>query len=274
MKKWIWFLPLALAAAAAAREPIRYELSPLPDDREQVDCSFAPDQLELLEKLNRCDRERLYEQDRVVTPSEWLENENHYAPLPERLDWARELPQVILVHQPLQAFAAYESGRLVRWGPVSTGAEKSPTPAGLFNLNWKSKGHRSSVNRAWYLPWYFNFSNETGHSFHQYALPGGPASHGCVRLLERDAVWLYEWGRTWSLDERGWQVREHGTPVFIVGEYAHEETPPWKEPSLVESGFELSREGAWLARKALELADGQWSVLTPPDAAEESGDLE
>jgi len=37
--------------------------------------------------------------------------------------------------------------------------------------------------------------NKRGHSFHQYELPGHPASHGCIRLLERDATWIYDWGK-------------------------------------------------------------------------------
>ena len=147
-------------------------------------------------------------------------------------------------------------------GAVSTGSEKNPTPSGLFHLNWRSKGHRSTVNRSWYLPWYFNFSNKTGHSFHQYELPGEPASHGCVRLLQRDAKWVYDWGRTWTLDDRGWNILENGAPVIILGEYPHGETPPWRETSLLQSGFELSRAGLWLTKAAMELAGAEWSRIS------------
>ena len=56
-----------------------------------------------------------------------------------------------------------------------------------------------------------------GLSIHQYALPGRPASHACVRMLERDAQWLFESGETWTLDDRGWNVLDHGTPVPVVG---------------------------------------------------------
>ncbi len=247
---------------AAAESPVNYDLSPLPDDPEQIRCAFEDSQLDLLEKLNRCDRATLLGQERIVIPREWIDDERAYSPLPARLDWADPLPQLILVHKPLQAFAAYEDGRLVRWGPVSTGAQKTPTPAGLFSLTWRSKGHRSTVNRDWFLPWYFNFSNRTGHSFHEYALPGKPASHGCVRLLSRDARWVYDWGRTWTLDERGRHVTEAGAPVLILGEYPHGETPPWLDPSLVASGFALSRSGRWLSRAALELAGAEWSRLS------------
>jgi hypothetical protein len=78
------------------------------------------------------------------------------------------------------------------------------------------------------MPWYFNFQNQRGLSLHEYALPGLPASHACVRLLERDARWLYDWGGGWTLDERGWTVLEHGTPLLIVGCYDFDRPPPWR----------------------------------------------
>jgi len=211
---------------------------------------WRPEQIGLLEKLNRVDRKSLFKLDAIVEPEYWTGDERDYAPLPLALPWARDLDQTIVVHKPLQAFAAYVYGELVRWGPVSTGKPNSPTPSGLYALNWRSKGHRSTVNRSWFLPWYFNFNNDTGHAFHQYELPGLPASHGCVRMLERDALWLYDWGREWKLDERGWTVTESGTAVLIIGEYPEVDTPPWRDPDLLASGFALSRQGLWLEQAA------------------------
>jgi hypothetical protein len=51
------------------------------------------------------------------------------------------------------------------------------------------------------MPWY-QFSNDRGFGVHQYDLPGRPASHGCVRMLERDAKWVYEWVRVDTQPER------------------------------------------------------------------------
>ena len=89
------------------------------------------------------------------------------------------------------------------------------------------------------MPWYFNFQNERGLSFHEYALPGRPASHACVRLLERDARWLYAWGGGWTLDERGWEVLTRGTPVLIIGCYAFGDEPPWRSVAWLAKGVEL-----------------------------------
>ena len=271
-KSGLLLLTLSVIIPTICAEPlsIPLQLSTVPRELEDIACNWRSEQIDLLEKLNRRDRKSLFQQDRIVEPETWTGDERDYAPLPPKLDWAQDLSQVIVVHKPLQAFAAYVNGELVRWGPVSTGAERSPTPSGLYALNWRSKGHRSTVNASWYLPWYFNFNNDTGHAFHQYELPGKPASHGCVRMLKRDALWLYDWGTEWQLDERGWTVTEAGTPVLIIGEYPQVETPPWLDEDLLASGFALSRQGIWLEHAAATLIGDQptevLATLLDPDS--------
>jgi lipoprotein-anchoring transpeptidase ErfK/SrfK len=83
---------------------------------------------------------------------------------------------------------------------VSSGGRNNPTSAGSFALNWRSTGRASTVDPDWFMRWYFNFGNREGLAFHAYSLPGYPASHGCIRLLDRDAQWLFEWGQAWVLD--------------------------------------------------------------------------
>ena len=224
-----------------------FHLEFVSDDFEQLECRFSDVELELLEKLNRVDRERLSELGKIVVPDRWDLPETAYSPLPQWFTWAAYFPKAIVVSQELQAFGAYEDGHLVSWGPVSTGAKKSPTPNGLFHLNWRSKSHRSTVNRSWLLNWYFNFSNERGHSFHEYELPGLPASHGCVRMLRRDAYWMHEWGDSWELDERGWNIERAGTPLLVLGAYSHSDPKPWLEPSSIDL------ESAVLPGEALDL---------------------
>lgn len=155
--------------------------------------TLTPAQRGILEKLNRVNASRLSRLSRVVMPAEWSDDELAYSPFPQRYEWAADKAKAIVVDQSAQAFAAYEHGQLVRWGPVSTG-ENGKTPAGVFSLSWRSRGHRSSVDPSWYLEWYWNFIPARGIAFHKYALPGRAGSHGCVRMLERDAQWLYGWG--------------------------------------------------------------------------------
>lgn len=268
---------LAVVGPAAASQPtpaFKLRLAPAPPTLEHLSCGLEEAQLALLEKLNRCDRDELPRQQSIVLPDRWDLEEIAYSPLPQEADWARQLPTAMIVHQPLQAFGAYVDGKLVYWGPVSSGSMEHPTPKGLYFLNWRSKGRYSTVNPKWFLPWYFNFDNQSGRSFHQYALPGLPASHGCVRLLSRDAQWLHNWGEEWTLDARGWKIDDYGTPVVIVGEFPHEETPAWREPSLLGAGFDLARNGAWLHGAALELIGNALSGLTGGQAPADGAPLE
>jgi hypothetical protein len=160
--------------------------------------------------------------------------------MPLESSWARTYRKAIIVHQQGQVFGAYENGKLVRWGPVSSGGKRRPTPSGYFHLNWKSKGRVSTVNREWFLPWAFNFINKQGISFHRYELPGYPASHGCVRLLECDAKWLYTWGDEWELDSRGWKIETPGTAVWIVGAYDYRGDRPWLQHEYLAYGGRVS----------------------------------
>lgn len=216
--------------------PVRLSKRPVPGDLEQLRCQYTREQIALLEKLNRTDANHLIRLGEITVPDRWDFRELDYSPLPAKWSWARGKQKALLVHQPSQVFGAYENGRLVRWGPVSSGSSKRPTPPGIYHLNWKSRGRRSTVNPRWYLAWYFNFINEHGISFHQYALPGHPASHGCIRLLERDARWLYQWGEQWKLDESGMLVQRQGTPVWIMDSYPYRKSPAWHSKQYVASG--------------------------------------
>jgi hypothetical protein len=213
--------PVPTRAPTSPQDAVVYTLEPLPPTPGELDSRFSPERIALLEKLNRRDREHLVRPDPpapgLVVPSAFPDDELRLAPLPETYAWSAPLPKAIVVHQPMQVFGAYERGRLVRWGPVSTGRRENPTPHGVFNLTWKSKQRRSTDNEAWLLKWYFNFINARGVSFHQFDLPGYAASHACVRLLERDAEWLYGWGEQWRLDESGGRVLKPGTTVVVIG---------------------------------------------------------
>jgi hypothetical protein len=211
-------------AAGSPAAPIGYRLEPMPSGLES---RFTSEQLALLEKLNRADVRRLPRLDSLIVPARWDADELEYSPLPRFVDAFAGLPKALLVHQAHQIFGAYEEGRLVRWGPVSSGRREHPTPSGSFNLNWRSRGRTSTIDPDWYMEWYFNFHNRRGLALHEYALPGRPASHACVRLLERDARWIYDWGEGWTLDERGHEVLEPGTPLWILGSYDFASSPPW-----------------------------------------------
>ena len=105
------------------------------------------------------------------------------------------------------------------------GKKATPTPTGLFSANWKAKETISTVNDEWKLKWNFNVSNAGGVGFHQYQLPGYPASHSCMRLLESDAIWLYNWVDMWILQHN--ELAAQGSPVIIFGQYPFGHSKPW-----------------------------------------------
>lgn len=223
---------------------VQYRVAPAPRTPAELGARFTPDQVGILEKLNRRDRGHLLRAEPaipgLILPDQWLTDELAYSPFPATYGWAEPYAKAIVVHQPAQAFGAYESGRLVRWGPVSTGRKETPTPAGAYNLTWRSKGRRSTDNAAWFLPWYFNFHNERGVSFHQFDLPGYPASHACVRLLERDAIWLYGWGEPWILDPSDRRkIVTPGTAVLIVGTFEYGAPFIWIDPAFPSRPVQL-----------------------------------
>lgn len=178
-------------------------------------------------KVNRVDLHHVRQGETLVLP-EPMTDLLSLSPFPRQIASARSIPKLLLVSRRVQAFAAYQSGVLVHWGPTSTGKKSTPTPAGLFFTTWKSRERRSTVNEEWLLRWVFNFESREGLSFHQYDLPGYPASHACVRLLEEDARWIYEWADQWRVSRDGLSILAYGTPVIIFGDYAYGKRPPWK----------------------------------------------
>lgn len=104
--------------------------------------------------------------------------------------------------------------------------KKDPTPTGLFFTNWKAEKTTSTFNDEWELKWNFNIENKKGVGFHQYELPGYPASHSCLRLLEKDAKFLYTFADEWILKDKE-NVKVKGTPVVVFGSYNFDGPKPW-----------------------------------------------
>ena len=225
-------------AAVRAQADARYRIETRSNHTATLQERFSESQLALLEKLNRADVGHLQRVRELVVPESWSD-ELSYSVLPARYASSEAWPTFLVVYLPGQLFGAYEFGSLVRWGPVSTGSRSNPTGSGRFSLNWRSTGRASTVDPNWFMRWYFNFGNREGLAFHAYSLPGYPASHGCIRLLDRDAQWLFQWGQTWLLDAGGTRVRTQGTPVFIVGHYDFDAAAPWRSHRWLSTTVDL-----------------------------------
>ncbi len=188
---------------------------------------LRPGQFDWLLKINRVDLKHVRTGEALIVPND-LSDPMALSPFPPRIERLRAVPKMVLVSQRVQAFAAYEAGLLVRWGPTSTGKRSTPTPTGLFFTNWKSKEAHSTDDSTWVLKWYSNFDNRRGVAFHLYELPGFPASHACARLMIDDAQWIYDWTNAWVLSKGGKEIVADGTPVLVLDEYHWDEPPPWR----------------------------------------------
>ncbi len=179
--------------------------------------------------INRLDTRHITIGDTLCIPDTLPDDFLFFSPYPKHLTILDSIPKILIFSYPVQAFAAYENGWLVKWGPTSMGKRKTPTPLGLYFTNWKAKETISTINEEWILPWAFNIDNFNGISIHQFELPGYPASHACARLLQADAEWIYYWADQWILTKDGNRIRAFGTPVIIFGVYDYHSSPPWKQ---------------------------------------------
>lgn len=189
--------------------------------------------------LNRIDFNNLQKVDSLLIPDSIWDDFISYTPFPKKVQILDSVDKCIFFSYPLQAFAVYEKGWLMRWGPSSMGSKRHPTPTGLSFANWKKKTHISTVDDEWLLRWNVNIYNHKGIGWHQYNMPGYPASHSCLRLLEADARWLYTWVDNWILQDDD-TIRAQGTPVLVSGHYNFDTPAPWWKLRNSPTGNRLS----------------------------------
>lgn len=169
--------------------------------------------------------------DTIVTPDTITGDMRAYSVFPERYPAADTLPKLILISNKYQAYACYEYGQLVRFAACNTGTERKATFPGRYALNWKERLRISSLNENWKLPYTWNFHLHAGNAFHQFAMPGRPVSHSCVRQFMTDAEWLFKWGEGGRRDSSGRMVPFSGTPVLIIDsfDFTRPKGGPWLE---------------------------------------------
>jgi len=145
---------------------------------------------QLIRKVNRVDEYHLIPGKKILIP-ENLEEAKKFCPVPQSI--ADELERKIIFFLDIQYFGAYEKGKLSFWGPISSGRKNHETPEGEFYVLWKEKNYWS---KKYKVPMRYSvcFSSE-GYFFHKQALPGKPASRGCVRLLAEDAEKLFDFSK-------------------------------------------------------------------------------
>ena len=137
-------------------------------------------------------------------------------------------PHLLVVSIKSQRAALYSNGKLVMESPVSSGMPTHPTPTGVFSVIQKNRHHRSNIYSDAPMP-YMQRLTWSGIALHEGALPGRPASHGCIRLPERFANFLW---RTTRLGARVVVSREDTQPYDV----AHAKLfQPKQAPTTVET---------------------------------------
>ena len=205
--------------------------------------------LEIAFAVNRTDKAFFTKMDSVIIPTDRSGDIAFYLPFPVEVPYLADVDKVLFFSYPTQTFAAYENGILIHTGPTNMGRKKDPTPIGLFFTNWKAEETISTFDDEWKLLWNFNIENKKGVGFHQYDLPGYPASHSCLRLQEKNAKYLYGWADQWVLvDDKN--VKFKGTPVVVFGSYPFGKPKPWLQ--LVENP------------KALTISESEIEKITTP----------
>jgi hypothetical protein len=183
-------------------------------------------QIQIVLAVNRTDKNNITKMDSIIVPEDLTGDIEFYLSFPLDVPYLKEVNKIIFFSYPTQTFATYENGILIYSGPTNMGRKKDPTPTGLFYTNWKAEKTTSTFNDEWDLRWNFNIANKLGVGWHQYELPGYPASHSCLRLQEKDAKYLYTWADEWILKDDE-NVLVKGTPVIVFGKYDFDAPKPW-----------------------------------------------
>ena len=90
-----------------------------------------------------------------------------------------------------QRVTVYDTqGAEIMHGPISSGASPNDTPPGIYSILQKNREHYSNRYDDAAMP-FMQRITWTGVALHGGALPGYPASHGCVRLRNNFASDLF-----------------------------------------------------------------------------------
>jgi L,D-transpeptidase catalytic domain len=90
-----------------------------------------------------------------------------------------------------QRITVYDANGWILRAPVSSGRKGRETPAGVFSVIQKNAEHYSNLYDDAYMP-HMQRLTWSGIALHGGALPGYPASHGCVRLPFDFAARLFD----------------------------------------------------------------------------------
>lgn len=199
-----------------------------------------------------------------------------YAPRPRAQPQAQ--PAVAAVSSPIepllgvvsldrQSVTFYAGTARIAEAPVSSGQQGHRTPTGVFSIIQKARYHESNIYSGAPMP-FMQRLTWSGIALHAGALPGYPASHGCIRLPHAFAERLF------SMTRLGARIVVAAEPLTPVA-FAHDRLPvpkfneirnPSPAPVVTASAAPMTV-GAALVSPA-EAAPASIVLLPPKKAAE------
>jgi L,D-transpeptidase catalytic domain len=137
-------------------------------------------------------------------------------------------PVMAIVSLRSQRIAVYGTRGKILEAPVSTGQTGYETPVGIYSVIEKHRDHYSNIYDDAAMP-FMQRLTWSGIALHAGALPGHPASHGCIRMPHGFAGHLFELSK---MGMRVLVVRDDATPV----DFAHPALFRPAEPAPAEDG--------------------------------------
>jgi len=104
---------------------------------------------------------------------------------------AADAKRVVIVDISAQRAYLFVNGCLVFDTPVSTASKGRVTPRGSYTISEKIKSGKRSTLYGSPMP-YWQRLGESAIGMHTGQLPGYPASHGCVRLPDESARFMFD----------------------------------------------------------------------------------
>lgn len=120
---------------------------------------------------------------RHKTAAIWLAGKNQHVGIVQVLLGKDPESQAMKIRVSLgqQKVTIYRDGAPVDSSPISSGRKEFPTPKGAYVVTNKYKDWKSTIYEDASMPYFMRLScGDFG--LHAGALPGYPASHGCIRL--------------------------------------------------------------------------------------------
>lgn len=154
--------------------------------------SIFGDDWPLVARFNRIDRRHVYPGMTIKVPDN-MDDIRGYSPLPQFYEPAKRHEKYLVVSLTEQWLGAYEFGKLKFSTPAATGKAGFETPTGVFRITARHKNHTSSLYRTENDEEQYPMDNAmrfhvaadgVGYWIHARDIPGRPASHGCIGLLD------------------------------------------------------------------------------------------